>query len=97
MYADADLAGEKPGYKSTSGVLVAITWRNTFAAFTGRSQKQGHVSCSTPEAEVIAAADGLRHEGLPGLDLWETLLRAEPYHKNEVKEGETPPHRDAKF
>jgi hypothetical protein len=38
------------------------------------SKKQTCVSHSTPEAELVAADLALRAEGLPALDIWETIL-----------------------
>ena len=38
------------------------------------SKKQAATSHSTPEAELVAAAFALRMEGLPALQLWETIL-----------------------
>ena len=38
------------------------------------SKKQTCVSHSTPEAELVAMDAALRTEGLPALDLWETIL-----------------------
>ena len=38
------------------------------------SKKQTCVSHSTPEAELVALDAALRTEGLPALDLWETIL-----------------------
>ena len=42
---------------------------------SGHSRKQGAVSHSTPEAEIVAADDALRTEGLPALTLWESLFK----------------------
>ena len=41
---------------------------------TGQSKKQGCVSHSTPEAELVAADHALRTVGVPALDLWSTLF-----------------------
>jgi len=40
----------------------------------GVSRKQGAVSHSTPEAEIVAADVALRVEGVPALALWDVLL-----------------------
>ena len=39
-----------------------------------QSKKQGCVSHSTPEAEIVAADHAMRTAGVPSLDLWERLL-----------------------
>ena len=41
---------------------------------SGCSKKQTAVSHSTPEAEIIACAFGLRTEGIPAMQLWDVLL-----------------------
>jgi hypothetical protein len=55
-YVDSDFAGDKDDRKSTSGMVFmlgggAVSWGN---------KKQSTVSCSTTEAEYIAAAGGVR-------------------------------------
>ena len=74
LYADADFAGCQDTSKSTTGVFIAITGPNTFFPLNGVSKKQSCVSHSTPEAEIVAADVAVRTEGLPALDLWETIL-----------------------
>ena len=55
-YVDSDFAGDKDDRKGTSGMVFmlgggAVSWGN---------KKQSTVSCSTTEAEYIAAAGGVR-------------------------------------
>ena len=79
LYCDADFAGEKfPGMKSTNGTFLCIEGPMTFCTLSGCSKKQGNVSKSTPEAEIVSASYGLEKTGLPALDLWEVLLRRKP-------------------
>ena len=40
----------------------------------GYSQRQGCVSHSTPEAELVALDSALRKLGVPGLLIWDTIL-----------------------
>ena len=47
---------------------------NTNFPITGVSKRQGCVSHSTPEAEIVATAFALRMVGIPSLQLWHTLL-----------------------
>ena len=51
-YTDADFAGEKPGRKSTSGMVILMNG----AAVAWASKLQGTVATSTCEAELIAGA-----------------------------------------
>ena len=69
LFADADFAGDGKTSKSTSGVQLLLLGPSTFFPITGQSKKQGCVSHSTPEAEVVAAEHALRTIGLPCLDL----------------------------
>ena len=73
LYADADLASCKATAKSTSGVLVAIGGPHSFFALNWISNKQTCQSHSTAESEIIAADTALRAEGIPALQLWETI------------------------
>jgi hypothetical protein len=73
LYSDADLASCKATAKSTSGVLIAIGGPHSYFAINWISNKQTCQSHSTAEAEIIAADVALRVEGIPALQLWETL------------------------
>ena len=75
LYADADFAGDTETKRSTSGVHLCIRGPHSSFPLTGVSKRQGCVSHSTPEAEIVAADFALRTEGIPSLDLWGTLLR----------------------
>ena len=74
VYADADFAGCKKSAKSTSGVFLCLCGPNTWVPLAAISKKQGCVSHSTPEAELVAFDLAIRAEGLPGLTIWETIL-----------------------
>jgi len=69
LYADADFAGD-PSKKSTSGLHLAVAGSLTYFPIQGQSKRQGCVSHSTPEAEMIAADFAVEREGIPTLDLW---------------------------
>ena len=75
LYADADFAGDRPEYKSTSGIYLALVGPNTFFPLAAKAQKQTAVAHSTVEAEIVSANLAVRTIGLPALDLWETALR----------------------
>jgi hypothetical protein len=68
LYTDADFAGCNDTKRSTSGVHLDIAGSKTKFPILGFSKKQTAVSHSTPEAEIVAAAFGLRTEGMPVLD-----------------------------
>jgi hypothetical protein len=74
LFSDADFAGCSETMRSTSGIFLKISGPNTSYPIGGCSKKQTAVSHSTPEAEIIAAELGLRQEGLPALDLLDTIL-----------------------
>ena len=74
LFADADFAGCTATQRSTSGLHLCIRGSKTCFPIAGQSKRQGCVSHSTPEAEIVAANFGLRMAGLPALDLWNVLL-----------------------
>ena len=55
--------------------FLALTRPNTFFPLNGVSKKQTCVSHSTPEAEIVAANSAVRLEGLPALQIWDTILQ----------------------
>ena len=74
LYADADFAGDRPGYRSTPGAFLCIVGPHTFFPLASKSAKQTCVSYSTPEAELVSANAAVRILGIPALELWETVL-----------------------
>ena len=60
--------------KSTSGVFLSVEGPNTFFPIAAISKRQTSVSHSTPEAEIVAGAHGLRHAGLPGQIFWDAIV-----------------------
>ena len=78
MFTDADFAGCVETQRATSGVHIAIRGPNTNYPIAGFSKRQGCVSHSTPEAEIVAHSFGLRQHGLPSLNLWHVLLPHKP-------------------
>ena len=53
LSCDADFAGDKSDAKSTTGVHLAIVGPNTYFPLSSISEKQGCVSQSTCEAEML--------------------------------------------
>ena len=74
QYADADWAGDKGDYRSTSGAVLFLSGPNTSFPLSAKCAKQTVTSYSTPESELVAANMALRLVALPALDLWEALL-----------------------
>ena len=74
LFADADFAGDSKLSRSTSGTHLALLGPNTVYPLAGQCKKQGCVSHSTPEAEVVAADHALRTYGIPCQDVWDVLL-----------------------
>ncbi len=74
LCTDSDFAADAQDPKSTSGIYMCIRGPHTFVPLTHISKKQGAVSHSTTEAEIIALELALRQELLPFLDLWEAVL-----------------------
>ena len=78
LYADADFAGCALSLRSTSGSHMHIQGKRTRFPLAGGSKRQGCVSHSTPEAEIVAADVTLWTMGLPALSIWETLTESSP-------------------
>ena len=69
LHADADLAGERPSFRSTSGNLLSIQGKFTDFLVSCRSKTEKFASCSTPESELASASRGMRAMAMPALDL----------------------------
>ena len=78
LFADADFAGCSQSLRSTSGSHMHIQGCHTRFPLSGGSKRQGCVSHSTPEAEIVAADVTLRTMGLPAMSIWETLTGKSP-------------------
>ncbi len=74
LHADADLAGCAEGQRSTSSIHLSLRGEHTCFPLSGVSKRQGCVSHSTPEAEIVAGVFAIRTCGLPALTLWEHLI-----------------------
>jgi hypothetical protein len=75
LYCDADFAGCSETQRSTSGVHLALEGLHTRFPLAGVSKRQGCVSTSTPEAEIVAGNFGFRSVLIPQLNLWDVLFR----------------------
>ena len=74
LFCDASFAGDLMDSKSTSGAIMCLVGPNTFAPISWICKKQGAVSHSSTEAEVISMDAGMRLEAVPALTLWEIVL-----------------------
>ena len=86
LFCDASFAADLKDSKSTTGALMCVFGPSTFVPITWVCKKQGAVSHSSTEAEVIALDAALRLEGLSALMLWDIVievLRPEKNHQNK--------------
>ena len=74
QYCDASFADDIRESKSTSGCYLAITGPNAFVPATSFSKRQGAVSHSSTEAEIISLEEAVRSEGLAVLAFWEHVV-----------------------
>ena len=74
MFCDASFAGDLKDSKSTSGGVLCLVGPNTFVVLNWLCKKQGAVSHSTSEAEIISLDAGARMEALPALLLWDLVI-----------------------
>jgi len=74
LFCDASFAGDLRDSKSTSGVIMCLVGPRTFCPISWMCKKQGAVSHSSSESEVISLETGVRIEGLPSLELWDLVI-----------------------
>ena len=79
IWIDSEWSNDKDA-KSVSGVFSALAGGNALATVAGSATKQTSIATSTPEAEIVTAFTGLKANGVPALELWETLLGRKPLH-----------------
>ena len=91
LFVDAGFAGDLKDSKSTSGAYLCLVGENTFVPISSLCKKQGPVSHSTSEAELIALEAALRMEGIPALMLWETVVEVFSNHQGKALGKPTPP------
>ena len=61
--------------KSTTGGLLMVIGPNTSDPLGHLCKKQGAVSHSSTEAEIVALDACLRVDGIPALSLWDQILQ----------------------
>ena len=74
IFTDADLAGCAVTQRSTTGVLSCVRGPHTSFPVGVICKRQGSVSHSTPEAEIVALDAGLRALGVPSQEIWRLFL-----------------------
>ena len=78
LFAAADFAGCAQSLRSTSGSHLQVQGKFTRFPLAGGSKRQGCVSHSTPEAEIVAADTALRTLGIPALICGKVLAKVFP-------------------
>ena len=69
LYQDSDFAGDLEDSKSTSG-----GGSGTFVPVSWMCKRQTSVSHSSTEFDIISLDAGLRLDGLPAVDQWDTVI-----------------------
>ena len=93
LFQDSDFAGDLEDSKSTSGGVLCIFGRRTFVLISRMCKKLTSVSHGSTEAEVISRDTGLRMDGIPALDLWDSVIEvfhSSPYQTNKTKDVRDP-------
>ncbi len=73
-YSDADYAGCGESEKSTSGVHVCVKGPHSSFPISGISRRQGCVSHSTAESELVAGDLGLRTVAIPAEGIFNLIF-----------------------
>jgi hypothetical protein len=76
LFFDSDFAGTEGTQTSTSGAHLCLRGPHTSFPLSGQSKRQGCVSQSITEAEIMAAALALTSAGLPVITIMEILKAA---------------------
>ena len=74
LFCDASFAGDLRDSKSTGGGILTLMGPSTFVVLSWVCKKQGAVSHSSSEAEIIAMDAAVRMEGLPAIHLWDLVI-----------------------
>lgn len=90
LFCDASFAGDLRDIKSTSGGFLCLVGPNTFVPVTWICKKQGAVSHSSSEAEIISLDAGIRLEGIPALGLWDQVIEVFSASKLRVTSSKQP-------
>ena len=89
LFCYASFASDLKDSKSTSGSLLCLVGSHTFCPITWMCKKQGCVSHSSTESEIVALDMGLRLDGLPAMTLWDMIINVlEPLPKEIVNKSD---------
>ncbi len=88
-YSNASFAGDLQDSKSTTGGVLCLVGPRTFVPLSWICKKQGAVSHSSTEAEIIALDTVLRVEGVPCLNLWSAIVECMHPVTRKFRKAET--------
>ena len=76
LWSDADLCGDPEDTKSTSGLFLELINPKTDSRWplAWSVKRQGATARSTAEAETVALCTGVKHDGLPMLELLDFMM-----------------------
>ena len=80
LFQDSDFAGDLEDSKSISGEILCIVGSRTFVPISWMCKKQTSVSHSSTQGEETSLDAGLRMDGIPALDLWDSVI--EVFHSS---------------
>ena len=74
LFQDSNFAGDLEDSKSTSKGILCIFGSHTFVPTSWMCKIQTSVSHSSTEADIISLDAGSRMDGIPALDLWDSVI-----------------------
>ena len=74
LFADASFASWLGDSKTTSGAVLCLMGPNTYVPISWVCKKQVSISNSSTESDLISLDAALRMEGIPALELWDTVI-----------------------
>ena len=80
QYADAEYAGDRPGFRSTYGAFLSLSRPHICVSLSAEAVCLTCGAHSTPEAEMVSVSSAIRLMGLPCLELWEADSGADRSH-----------------
>ena len=85
LFCDASFASDIPHSESTSGAFLALVGSNTFCPITWLVKRQGAVTHSSSEAEIVSLDAALRTVGLPCVIFWDIVVGMLAKHNETTK------------
>ena len=93
LFQHSDFSRDLEDSKSTSGGILCIFGSHTLVPISWMCKKQTSASHSSTEAEVISLDASLRIDGIPALDLWDSVIEvfhSSPNQTNKNKDEREP-------